>query len=198
MPLREKWKPNSGTQHSRTIDDLERGQTMLSVPRRRGLLRILFARYRSYVFLSLIALLFIYQGFYSGHNTHPDLKLSPVGNKFQKLDALTKAAGGIFGSKSVIPEHPIPKLMDDAEDEYRAKLRRQSRTLDEAVVEYKRRYKRNPPKGFDEWWAFAKENDVWMVDEFNAVVNDLEPFWQLSGEEIRRRTLQVCFSLKTI
>lgn len=28
---------------------------------------------------------------------------------------------------------------------------RQSKTLTEAVEEYKRRYKRLPPKGFDDW-----------------------------------------------
>jgi hypothetical protein len=33
------------------------------------------------------------------------------------------------------------------------KLARQSRTLEEAVREYKRRHGRNPPKGFDKWYA---------------------------------------------
>ncbi|KXN89203.1 Beta-1,2-xylosyltransferase 1 [Leucoagaricus sp. SymC.cos] len=160
---------------------------MLSL-RRRGF-RSLLARYKSYIFLSIVVVLFFHTGFYSGHNTHPDLKLSPVGNKF-KLDAFTKAARMFRSSKGVITEHPIPKLMDNAEDKFRAKLKRQSKTLVEAVEEYKRRYERNPPRGFDEWWEFAKQNDVRMVDEFDAVVSDLEPFWKLSGEEIRRRTLQ--------
>ena len=38
-----------------------------------------------------------------------------------------------------------------AEKEWEAKRKRQSRSLDEAVEEYERRYKRAPPKGFDEW-----------------------------------------------
>ena len=48
--------------------------------------------------------------------------------------------------------HPIPKLMKEAEEKYIAKLRRQSRSLDQAVAEYKRRYKIDPPKDFDLWW----------------------------------------------
>jgi hypothetical protein len=158
-------------------------------PLRRGFIRFLCARYRSCIFLSLVVVLFLHQGFYSGHNAHPDLTLSPVSNK---LDAFTKATGGIFrSSKGVITEHPIPKLMDDAEDNYRAKLKRQSKTLVGAVEEYKRRYKRDPPKGFDEWWAFVQDNNVRMVDEFDGLMSDLEPFWTLSGEEVRRRTYQV-------
>lgn len=47
--------------------------------------------------------------------------------------------------------HPIYDLIERAETEWDNKLRRQSKTLDEAVAEYKRRYHRAPPKGFDEW-----------------------------------------------
>lgn len=189
MPSLEKW-PNRGTHNSRHIDsDVERGDQM-SPFRRRGFLRFLLARYKSYIFFFIVLFVFIYTGLHSGHNTHPDLKLSPVGNKF---NALTKAANNIFRtSKGVINEHPIPNLMDTAEDKYRAKLKKQSKTLVEAVTEYKRRYKRNPPKGFDEWWAFAETNGLKMVDEYDGLMSDLEPFWGLSGEEIRRRTSQVC------
>jgi hypothetical protein len=49
--------------------------------------------------------------------------------------------------------HPIYDLIERAEAEWDKKMKRQSRTLDEAVVEYKRRYRRAPPKGFDEWWV---------------------------------------------
>ena len=61
----------------------------------------------------------------------------------------------------------------------------------EAIAEYKRRYGRDPPRGFDDWWEFAKEQDFKLVDEFDAVVEDLAPFWALSGEELRQRTYLV-------
>jgi len=47
--------------------------------------------------------------------------------------------------------HPIFELMHKAEREWETKIKRASKTLDEAIVEYKRRYKRSPPLGFDKW-----------------------------------------------
>ncbi|KAF8513209.1 hypothetical protein JB92DRAFT_3083224 [Gautieria morchelliformis] len=81
--------------------------------------------------------------------------------------------------------------MKDAAAKYHALLTRQSRSLREAVAEYRRRYKRDPPKGFDDWYAFAKANKVKMIDEYDGMADDLAPFWHLPGEEIRRRVLQV-------
>lgn len=49
--------------------------------------------------------------------------------------------------------HPIYDLMEHAEAEWEEKLKRQSKSLGEAVVEYTRRYHRAPPKGFDDWWV---------------------------------------------
>lgn len=84
--------------------------------------------------------------------------------------------------------------MADAAAKYHALLSRQSRSLSSAVAEYRRKYKRDPPKGFDDWYAFAKANKVKFIDEYDGMVEDLAPFWDLSGEEIRRRVLQVWLS----
>jgi hypothetical protein len=62
--------------------------------------------------------------------------------------------------------------------------------LKAAVQQYKKRYGRPPPKGFDEWWAFARKNNVRMVDEYDGLMEDLEPFWGLSGVELKRRAAQ--------
>jgi hypothetical protein len=83
--------------------------------------------------------------------------------------------------------------MSDARAKYNALLARQSRSFSEAVAGYRRRYKRDPPKGFDDWYAFAKANNVKMIDEYDGMMEDLEPFWDLSGEEIRRRVHQVSY-----
>jgi hypothetical protein len=95
-------------------------------------------------------------------------------------------------SRSVLAEHPIHQLMADAEFKFRAKLSKQSRTLKAAVAEYRRRYKRDPPKGFDVWWSFAQEHGVKLVDEYDGLVADLEPFWALTGEQVRDRATEVC------
>ena len=47
--------------------------------------------------------------------------------------------------------HPITHLIAEAEQEWENMLRRQSQSLEQAVREYKRRYKMNPPAGFDSW-----------------------------------------------
>ena len=87
--------------------------------------------------------------------------------------------------------HPIPRLMANAQAKFKKMIAGQSKTLANAVKEYKRRYGRNPPKGFDEWFEFAKENGAKIIDEYDQVVRDLEPFWGMSGEELRRRAIQV-------
>lgn len=48
--------------------------------------------------------------------------------------------------------HPIFELMKRAEEAWEAKLKAASTTLEEAVVEYTRRYHREPPSGFDDWY----------------------------------------------
>jgi hypothetical protein len=47
--------------------------------------------------------------------------------------------------------HPMYDLIERAEVEWDKKLKRQSKSLEEAVAEYERRYHRAPPKGFDDW-----------------------------------------------
>lgn len=83
--------------------------------------------------------------------------------------------------------------MTQAVDNFESKLDRQSKTLEQAVAEYKKRYNMNPPKGFDDWFAFAKDNKVTIIDEYDQLMRDLEPWAQLTGEDIRRRCIQVGF-----
>jgi hypothetical protein len=55
-----------------------------------------------------------------------------------------------------VSAHPIKQLIRDAKDQWQAKTSRQSKTLKQAVAEYKRRNRGMlPPKGFDKWWRFV-------------------------------------------
>ncbi|KWU47161.1 glycosyltransferase family 90 protein [Rhodotorula sp. JG-1b] len=83
--------------------------------------------------------------------------------------------------------HPIHVLIDRAEKKWKEKVERQSRTLSEAVREYKHRYRRNPPKGFDDWWRFCEENNVQLRDEYDQINHDLAPHWALEGHDSRHR-----------
>jgi hypothetical protein len=99
-------------------------------------------------------------------------------------------------------EHPIPKLMDRAKKRWEALKGRQSKTFAQAVAEYKRRYGRKPPKGFDKWcvgalpirphltrirYAFARANNLKMIDEFDLIERDLHAFRALSPASFRAR-----------
>lgn len=55
--------------------------------------------------------------------------------------------------------HPIDALLAAGQQRWQAKLKRQTKTLDGAVAEYRRRYGRPPPKGFADWYSFAVENE---------------------------------------
>ncbi|GAA5873960.1 hypothetical protein JCM8547_001588 [Rhodosporidiobolus lusitaniae] len=83
--------------------------------------------------------------------------------------------------------HPILSLVKRAEMQWNDKVKRQSKSLRDAVHEYRRRYKRNPPRGFEKWWAYAKQNRVILVDEYDQIHRDLEPFWALEPQDLHHR-----------
>jgi hypothetical protein len=86
---------------------------------------------------------------------------------------------------------PDARLVDDLIDKARVKfdslISRQSKTLAEAVAEYKRRYNMPPPKGFDAWWAFVLENEVKIVDDYDRIMYDIKPYHALSPAMFRER-----------
>ncbi|KAF7364693.1 CAP10 domain-containing protein [Mycena venus] len=100
--------------------------------------------------------------------------------------AKAKAWIPLMGGKPA--PHTVPGLMDAAKTCFRAKLARQSTTLAAVVAEYKRRYARAPLREFSAWYAFAVQHAFIIINEFDAGVEDLTPFWELrllNGEEMR-------------
>ncbi|WWC86254.1 uncharacterized protein L201_001127 [Kwoniella dendrophila CBS 6074] len=81
--------------------------------------------------------------------------------------------------------HPIYKLISHSKQLWNKKLNKQSKTLKQAVDEYRRRYERNPPKGFERWWAYAEKNNVQLKDEYDQIYHDLEPFHALPPKKIQ-------------
>ncbi|KAF8634774.1 hypothetical protein AX15_000731 [Amanita polypyramis BW_CC] len=106
----------------------------------------------------------------------------------------TSAQPQILGQHKYLPNglllvnengpHPIYELMERAEEEWNNKLKQASKTLEEAVKEYRRRYRRYPPKGFDLWWKYVTEHNVQLPDEYDTIYHDLEPFWGLQPTEL--------------
>ncbi|BGP55808.1 hypothetical protein JCM8202_005626 [Rhodotorula sphaerocarpa] len=89
--------------------------------------------------------------------------------------------------------HPIHYLIREGKKAWKAKVARQSKTLHEAVAEYERRYWRRPPKGFDQWFEFAKENDFVMVDEFDAMMEKVLPFLAVKPSTLAKRHVMIQF-----
>lgn len=86
--------------------------------------------------------------------------------------------------------HPIPKLAQGAEAQYTTMKTRQSKSLPNAIIEYRRRYGMNPPPNFDRWYEFAKNNNVVLIDEYDTIYHSLKPFWGMPPAEIRKKVRQ--------
>ena len=101
------------------------------------------------------------------------------------------------GQSPLTEQHPVHQLVANAESEFEIRRKRQSKDLAEAVKEYKKRYQTCPPPHFDKWYAFAKERETQLLDEFDGIYHSLLPFWGLEPSVIRERTRQV-LGLKNI
>jgi hypothetical protein len=83
--------------------------------------------------------------------------------------------------------HPIWQLIKDNEKKFEEEWTGQSKTLEEAVAKYRKRYGIPPPPNFDKWYAFAKSKGVQMIDEYDTIHENLMPFWGLKPKTIRQR-----------
>lgn len=83
--------------------------------------------------------------------------------------------------------HPVDQLIRSSEESWMQTLGSQSKSLEAAVAEYRRRYQIPPPPHFDKWYAFAKERNVQLIDEYDSIYHSLLPFWALSPATIRGR-----------
>lgn len=66
-----------------------------------------------------------------------------------------------------------------------------SLTLRGAVEEYHRRYGRPPPPGFDIWFRFAKDRNCKIINDYDQIIKDLEPFWAIEPKVLRERVNRV-------
>ncbi|EAW08178.1 putative capsule-associated protein CAP1 [Aspergillus clavatus NRRL 1] len=83
--------------------------------------------------------------------------------------------------------HPIADLIENAEQQFNGLYSRQSKSLAEAVNEYRRRYNMHPPPHFDKWFKFAQSKGVQLIDEFDTIYHSLLPFWGIDPKTIRSR-----------
>ncbi|KAI0866744.1 hypothetical protein F4860DRAFT_454891 [Xylaria cubensis] len=86
--------------------------------------------------------------------------------------------------------HPIQLLVAEAEKELAATKARQSKNLEQAIEEYRRRYGIPPPPNFNKWFEFAQAKGVQLIDEFDMVYESITPFWGLKPSTIRERAAE--------
>ncbi|KAG9255781.1 glycosyltransferase family 90 protein [Emericellopsis atlantica] len=63
-----------------------------------------------------------------------------------------------------------------------------SKSLKDAVTEYRKRYSIAPPPNFDKWHEFATKHHSPIIDSFDQIHQDLLPFWGVEPVEIRAQT----------
>ena len=86
-----------------------------------------------------------------------------------------------------LESHPIEDLIRTSRAQFSETLSKQSRTLSDAVQTYRDRFGMHPPPNFDAWFAFAKANNVQMIDEYDVIHDLLRPFWGLSPATVRQK-----------
>ncbi|KAI6371831.1 hypothetical protein MCOR25_003860 [Pyricularia grisea] len=83
--------------------------------------------------------------------------------------------------------HPVALLHERAKDSFNDLIQRQSRTAKDASIEYKRRYRCDPPPGFNEWAQHAIQLGSPIIDDFDILSHSVHRFAHLTAADIRRR-----------
>ncbi|KAG8533506.1 uncharacterized protein KY384_002292 [Bacidia gigantensis] len=83
--------------------------------------------------------------------------------------------------------HPIELMIEEANRNFTAMIASQSKTIPQAIAEYERRYHMPPPPGFEQWFHMAVESNSPIVDNFDTIMQSLEPFWGITAKEMRAR-----------
>ncbi|KAF3201319.1 F-actin-capping protein subunit beta [Orbilia oligospora] len=89
----------------------------------------------------------------------------------------------------MVPRHldKFEKLFLDSYLEYRAFLDRQSRTYADAVKNYKKRYNRSPPPGFDKWFSYAQTKASLVIDDYDSIEESIAPYRNMPQKEFLHR-----------
>ncbi|KFY22165.1 hypothetical protein V493_06803 [Pseudogymnoascus sp. VKM F-4281 (FW-2241)] len=96
--------------------------------------------------------------------------------------------------------HPIHKHIvkrDTIWDQYQEQGKSISQNFSSIVLNYRVRYGRSPPPGFDKWYKFARDRKVEILGDFGVtgnaafvgpfqqIMDDLRPFWGVDPKVIR-------------
>ncbi|KAI9810304.1 MAG: hypothetical protein M1827_006354 [Pycnora praestabilis] len=88
-------------------------------------------------------------------------------------------------SEEVVDLHPISQMMMVADQMWTEYKESRSMTFRDTINKYRRKYGRHPPPGFKEWYQYARERNVYNIDDFEQIMDDLRPFWAVEPKVIR-------------
>lgn len=88
-------------------------------------------------------------------------------------------------SPQIVDSHPITRFMKEADQKWREYESGRSTTFRQTVEKYRSKYGRHPPPGFKEWYKYARKKNVFNIDDFDQIMDDLRPFWALEPKTIR-------------
>ncbi|KAF2107428.1 hypothetical protein BDV96DRAFT_625460 [Lophiotrema nucula] len=134
--------------------------------------------------VTAMSICFLFMRYASDPRHHPTHSTTPDANSF---DALTPERPFAPVTIDLGKGHPALQLIKSAEKDFQDLLDRQSKSLEAAVLEYRRRHGVHPPPHFDKWYEFATRNGVQLIDEFDMINDMLLPYWGMKPSTIRLR-----------
>ncbi|KAJ7065327.1 glycosyl transferase family 90-domain-containing protein [Mycena amicta] len=80
------------------------------------------------------------------------------------------------------PRRPVTDYSTVSHAKVDRLLAKQSTTLDQATSRYRLRNQRDPPPGYEQWYSYAQKHSC-LVDDYEQISRDFEPFYQLAQDD---------------
>ncbi|USW46736.1 Putative glycosyl transferase CAP10 domain-containing protein [Septoria linicola] len=110
--------------------------------------------------------------------------LAPLIPYFVNTLAIRSLQSSTRESFSRVHQHPVEVLINNAKTSFNTLVQHQSKSYSETCDEYRRRYKMEPPNGFENWYTYAIEHRSPIIDDFDTIYTSVSPFWKTSGAEM--------------
>ncbi|KAF3920285.1 hypothetical protein AA313_de0209048 [Arthrobotrys entomopaga] len=83
--------------------------------------------------------------------------------------------------------HPIERLFNQNLKRFERLAASQSKTPEQAVKAYKKRYSRDPPPGFTKWVEYALQNNASVIDDYDVIEERIKPFRAFTPADLKAR-----------
>ena len=113
----------------------------------------------------------------------PDPKPIDDTPKFPPDDVLAPES---MPQAGLVDSHPIVALIEEADQKWQVYESSRSTSFRQTVENYRAKYGRHPPPKFREWYKFARKKNVFNIDDFDQIIDDLRPFWAIKPAVLRQ------------